>query len=63
MFSKTEFAGVKNTDDTYTKSHLVAVDFIEDKHRSIYEFDSFISTIHMNDEGSALCYEKNTKVS
>jgi len=52
MYGKTSFCGAKNSDETYTKSHLVEVDFISDKETIIYEFETYISTIYLNEDNS-----------
>ena len=63
QYSKTEFCGVKNSDDTYTKTHIVAIDFLTDKETEIYKFESYVSTIHFNKDNTAFCYDVYPKVS
>lgn len=63
QYSKTEFAGTKNSDETYTKTHLVAIDFLTDKETVVMEFDSYISTIYFNNDCTCFCYDKYPKVS
>jgi len=62
QFSKTEFVGAKNSDETYTKTHLVAIDFMTDKERVLYQFDSYISTIYLSPDSSGFCFDKYPKV-
>jgi hypothetical protein len=61
-FSNTEFAGTKNADESYVKTHLVTIDFISDKETILFEFDSYISTIYFNNDCSSFCYDKYPKV-
>lgn len=62
MFSKTEFAGIKNIDDTYTKTHLCAIDFLKDTVREIYAFDSYISYVNFNNDFTAFTFEQYPKL-
>ena len=56
MYTATEFIGTKNTDD-YTKTNLIAVDFMNDTERIIYEFDSYVSYITLSPDKSSFIYE------
>lgn len=62
MYSKTEFVGTKNADEAYTKTNLVAIDFLKDTETVLYQFDSYISTFHINPEATLLVYEKYPNV-
>lgn len=50
QYSKTQFLGCKNADDTYTKTNLVAIDILTDKEEVIYNFDSYISNIYLRED-------------
>lgn len=62
MYSNTEFAGVKNADDTYTKTHLVAIDFLKDTERELFLFDSYVSYVNFNRELTAFTFEAYPKI-
>ena len=49
-FSNTEFAGIKNVDESYLKTNLITIDFMTDKETVLFEFSSYISTIYFNDD-------------
>jgi hypothetical protein len=61
-FSNTEYAGTKNADESYLKTHLISIDFMTDKETVLYEFSSYISTIYFNNDCSSFCYDQYPKV-
>ncbi|CAI2381450.1 unnamed protein product [Moneuplotes crassus] len=62
QYSKTQFLGCKNADDTYTKTNLVAIDILTDKEEVIYNFESYISMIYLNQDKTGFCYDKYPKI-
>lgn len=63
MKGKTSFCGMKDTNDDYTKSELVEIDFLTDNETTIYEFESYISVIYLNNDNTSFCFEIYPKVS
>lgn len=61
MFNKTEFLGIQPTPD-YLKSNLIAVDFVNDKDRIMYEFDVYVSNFNISPDFKTLTYEGWPKV-
>jgi len=62
QYSKTQFVGFKNSDDTYTKSCLMAIDFINDTESIVHQFDSYISSGTFSDDMNNLMYEQYPKI-
>ena len=54
-FSKTEFWGTNTTDD-YSKTNLVAVDFVNDTEKIVYEFNCYVSDFYINSDASYIAY-------
>lgn len=60
-YSNTEFAGTVATSD-YSKTNLVAVDFLKDTEKIIYEFESYVSNPTISPDLNYLCYDAYPKV-
>ena len=61
MYSATEFVGMRPTTD-YTKSDLVAVDFIKDSEKTVYNFDQYVSNFNISPDLNILVYDYWPKV-
>ena len=61
MYSPTEFVGIRPTSD-YTKSDLVAVDFIKDSEKTVYNFDQYVSNFNLSPDNNILVYDYWPKV-
>ena len=59
--SRDEFVGTKPTSD-FTKTTLVAVNFMQDTERLVFEFGAFVTRIYLNDKFSAFTYEVYPKL-
>lgn len=62
MYSKTEFVGTKYADDNYSKTNLVAVDFIKDTETVLYQFDSYVSNFYANQDFSQIAVDTYPKL-
>lgn len=61
MYSPTEFIGIQPTPD-YTKSNLIAVDFINNTEKIIFEFDAYISSFNLSPDQSIITYDQWPKI-
>lgn len=60
MYSKNEYLGIK-PNESYTKTNLVAFDFINGIEKQFYEFDSYVGSVNLSPEFNAFTYDQYPK--
>ena len=61
MTSRNEFMGTKPTPD-FSKTTLVALNFINDTERFVFDFNAFVTRIYLNEDFTAFTYEVYPKL-